>query len=91
MLWTIVAVLLILWLLGFSLHVAGGLILAAGCGAGGCSHQPDQRTPRHGLRLFGLRLPGLRFPGKIAEIEPVGLLQFFKRRRLARYYCLPRN
>ena len=26
MLWTIVAVLLILWLLGFSLHVAGGLI-----------------------------------------------------------------
>jgi hypothetical protein len=26
MLWTIVAVLLILWLRGFSLHVAGGLI-----------------------------------------------------------------
>jgi hypothetical protein len=26
MLWTIVAVLLILWLLGFSLHIAGGLI-----------------------------------------------------------------
>ena len=26
MLWTIFAVLLILWLLGFSLHVAGGLI-----------------------------------------------------------------
>ena len=26
MLWTIVAVLLILWLLGFSLHMAGGLI-----------------------------------------------------------------
>ncbi|MGA7399562.1 MAG: lmo0937 family membrane protein [Candidatus Sulfotelmatobacter sp.] len=26
MLWTIVAVLLVLWLLGFSLHVAGGLI-----------------------------------------------------------------
>jgi hypothetical protein len=26
MLWTIVAVLLILWLLGFSLQVAGGLI-----------------------------------------------------------------
>ena len=26
MLWTIVAVLLILWLLGFSLHLAGGLI-----------------------------------------------------------------
>jgi hypothetical protein len=26
MLWTIVAVLLILWLLGFSLHVASGLI-----------------------------------------------------------------
>ncbi|MGA8440768.1 MAG: lmo0937 family membrane protein [Candidatus Sulfotelmatobacter sp.] len=26
MLWTIVGVLLILWLLGFSLHVAGGLI-----------------------------------------------------------------
>lgn len=26
MLWTIVVVLLILWLLGFSLHVAGGLI-----------------------------------------------------------------
>ena len=26
MLWTIVAVLLILWLLGFSLHVAGGLV-----------------------------------------------------------------
>jgi hypothetical protein len=26
MLWTIVVVLLILWLLGFSLHVGGGLI-----------------------------------------------------------------
>jgi Family of unknown function (DUF5670) len=26
MLWTIFAVVLILWLLGFSLHVAGGLI-----------------------------------------------------------------
>jgi Family of unknown function (DUF5670) len=26
MLWTIVVVLLILWLLGFTLHVAGGLI-----------------------------------------------------------------
>ena len=26
MLWTIVAILLVLWLLGFSLHVAGGLI-----------------------------------------------------------------
>jgi hypothetical protein len=26
MIWTIVVVLLILWLLGFSLHVAGGLI-----------------------------------------------------------------
>jgi hypothetical protein len=26
MLWTIVVVLLILWLLGFSMHIAGGLI-----------------------------------------------------------------
>jgi len=26
MLWTIVAILLILWLLGFSLHLAGGLV-----------------------------------------------------------------
>jgi len=26
MLWTIVAILLILWLLGFSFHIAGGLI-----------------------------------------------------------------
>ncbi len=26
MLWTLVAVVLILWLLGFSLHIAGGLI-----------------------------------------------------------------
>jgi len=26
MLWTIVAVLLILWLLGFSMHVGGGII-----------------------------------------------------------------
>jgi hypothetical protein len=26
LLWTIVVILLILWLLGFSLHVAGGLI-----------------------------------------------------------------
>jgi hypothetical protein len=26
MLWTIAAVLLVLWLLGFSLHLAGGLI-----------------------------------------------------------------
>ncbi len=26
MLWTIVVILLILWILGFSLHIAGGLI-----------------------------------------------------------------
>jgi len=26
MLWTIVAILIILWLLGFSLHIAGGLV-----------------------------------------------------------------
>jgi len=26
MLWTIVAILLLLWLLGFSFHVAGGLV-----------------------------------------------------------------
>jgi hypothetical protein len=26
MLWTIVAILLIMWLLGFSFHVAGGLV-----------------------------------------------------------------
>ncbi len=26
MLWTIVAILLIMWLLGFSFHIAGGLI-----------------------------------------------------------------
>lgn len=26
MLWTIVAICLVLWLLGFSLHIAGGLI-----------------------------------------------------------------
>lgn len=26
MLWTIVAILVVLWLLGFSLHIAGGLI-----------------------------------------------------------------
>ncbi len=26
MLWTLVAVLLVLWLLGFSLHIGGGLI-----------------------------------------------------------------
>lgn len=26
MLWTIIVVLLILWLLGFSMHIAGGLI-----------------------------------------------------------------
>ena len=26
MLWTIVVVLLVMWLLGFSLHIAGGLI-----------------------------------------------------------------
>lgn len=26
MLWTIVVILLILWLLGFSLHIAGGII-----------------------------------------------------------------
>ena len=26
MLWTIVAILIILWLLGFSLHLAGGLV-----------------------------------------------------------------
>ena len=28
MLWTIVAILLIMWLLGFSFHIAGGLIHA---------------------------------------------------------------
>jgi hypothetical protein len=26
MLWTLVAVLMVLWLLGFSMHIAGGLI-----------------------------------------------------------------
>lgn len=26
MLWTIIVILLVLWLLGFSLHIAGGLI-----------------------------------------------------------------
>ncbi len=26
MLWTVVVILLVLWLLGFSLHIAGGLI-----------------------------------------------------------------
>ena len=36
MLWTIVVILLVMWLLGFSFHIAGGLIhLAAGCGGGG--------------------------------------------------------
>jgi hypothetical protein len=39
MLWTIVAVLLILWVLGFSLHVAGGLIhLIAGRSSSHGSH-----------------------------------------------------
>ena len=39
MLWTIFVVLLILWLLGFSLHVAGGLIsLAIGDCARGAGH-----------------------------------------------------
>jgi hypothetical protein len=34
MLWTICMVLLVLWLLGFSLHVGGGLIhLLLACGA----------------------------------------------------------
>ena len=28
MLWTIIAILLVLWLLGFSMHVGGGLIHA---------------------------------------------------------------
>jgi len=39
-LWTIVAVLLILWLLGFSLHVAGGLFApVAGGSFGSGRHQ----------------------------------------------------
>ena len=52
------AVLLILWLLGFSLHVAGGAgSLAAGCGDGDDSHQFDWRPPRHGLNVSVERIP----------------------------------
>jgi hypothetical protein len=39
MLWTVLVVLLILWLLGFSLHIGGGTDpLTPGCGVGGSGH-----------------------------------------------------
>lgn len=38
MLWTILVVLLMLWLLGFTLHVGGGLIHLLWLGVGGSSH-----------------------------------------------------
>jgi hypothetical protein len=39
MLWTILVILLIMWLLGFSLHIGGSLIHgAAGFGVGGTGH-----------------------------------------------------
>ena len=39
MLWTIFVVLHILWLLGFTLHIGGGLNpFASGCGVGGSGH-----------------------------------------------------
>ena len=45
MLWTIFVVLVILWLLGFSLHVAGSLIhLLLVSGVGGTGHKPGERT-----------------------------------------------
>jgi hypothetical protein len=39
MLWTVLVVLLILWLLGFSLHIGGGPDpFTPGCGVGGSGH-----------------------------------------------------
>ena len=39
MLWTIVVILVILWLLGFTFHVAGGLIhFASGYSGGGSGY-----------------------------------------------------
>ena len=44
MLWTIFVILLVLWLLGFSLHIGGKPDpLAAGSRAGGPGHQPVER------------------------------------------------
>jgi Family of unknown function (DUF5670) len=51
MLWTIVAVLLILWLLGFSLREPDPL--TASRGLGGFRHQPDEWAARRGLVLAG--------------------------------------
>ena len=49
MLWTIFVVLLILWLLGFSFHIAGSLIhILAGHCRRDPGHQPGQR-PSNGL------------------------------------------
>ena len=43
MLWTIFVILLVLWLLGFSFHIAGGLIhLVVGRCRRGSGYQPDQ-------------------------------------------------
>ncbi len=45
MLWTIFVILLVLWLLGFSFHIAGGLIhllLVVAVAVSG--NQPDQRS-----------------------------------------------
>lgn len=54
MLWTIFVVLLILWLLGFSLHIAGGLIhLLLVSGASGSRYQPVEWT----FQSVSLQLP----------------------------------
>jgi Family of unknown function (DUF5670) len=54
MLWTIVAVLLIIWLLGFSLSIGGSLI-HTGRDLGGFRHQPDEWAARRGLSIGRVR------------------------------------
>lgn len=58
MLWAIVAVRLILWLLGFSLHLAG-------LRSGGRRHSAAKRSPGRGLAVPSIDWVSLMFRGNL--------------------------
>ena len=58
MLWTVFAILLILWLLGFGFHVGGGLIV------------PAEEKPKHEIKRYGVVNPG-EVKGNATEVKGV--------------------
>jgi hypothetical protein len=84
MLWTIFVILVVLWLLGFSLHIAGSLIhLLLVVAAGGPRHQPRFRPARsltaavgpnlRGNEQFSVRLAGEVSLASLAFLRALGL------------------